>query len=165
MIQAIEMQTRQLNKSKKSQIGKHEPTSHAKDPQRGASAKHKTKQNNNNKNKYADNGSPPDGVNVNFCLCHGWNTSHVMDQCKVLKAEAKKLKCQYAAGSNKSRKKTKDAYARISSKDLNVMIDDCINLASKKKSNNNQSITFTSLKKAQKFLSTQNMSSDSSDSK
>lgn len=161
MIQAIELQMRQLNKSKKSQIGKHESSNHDKGPQKGAGAKHKKIKSNKNKRHKPDIGQPPDDENTNFCLRHSWNTSHVMDECKVLKAEANKMRHVHAVGSKESRKKVCDSFVNISKKDLNALIDKCIASNKKKPS---KSLTFTSLKKARKYLAAHEESSNSLDS-
>ena len=52
-------------------------------------------------------------LNAKKCLRHKWNNTHVSDECKVLIAEADKLKRQHEAGSKESRGKTREDYKKI----------------------------------------------------
>ncbi len=86
------------------------------------------------------------------------------DKCKVLIAEADKLKRQHAAGSKESRAKTRATYHGMVEKDLNALIDERIAEKNNKKST--KSLKFSSLKEARKYIAAckNDNSSSSSDS-
>ena len=73
---------------------------------------------------------------------------HTSDECKVLIAEADKLKRQHEAGSKESRVKFKETYKNYNKKDLHALIDERIGESIKKGKN----LTFASLKDAKKYL-------------
>ena len=79
---------------------------------------------------------------------HGWNHTHVSDECKVPIAESDKLKRQHEAGSKESRGKTREDYKKVSfsKKDLHALIDERI--GSKK----SQGFAFDTLKNAKKYI-------------
>ncbi len=165
-IQAVEMQTKALEKRNKGPRAAPESSHRDKDPQAGASVnKRKTNKHKRKKtNGPTGQGSPPDDHNKHYCLRHGWNPSHVTDKCKVLIAEADKLKRQHAAGSKESRAKTRATYHGMVEKDLNALIDERIAEKNNKKST--KSLKFSSLKEARKYIAAckNDNSSSSSDS-
>ena len=127
------------------------------------------KRNFNNNNKKFNNNKPKEandqkGGNL-YCLRHGWQSTHVTDDCKVLIAEADKLKRQHAAGSQESRAKTKTMHHKMHhnllEKDLNALIDERIGAMTKGKKKE-KSVTFASLKDARKYLEDNKNKEDSS---
>ena len=84
----------------------------SKGSQSNAGGKRKSENHNNKNNKKFKklHGTAPDGERRKFCLRHGWNHTHVSDECKVLIAETDKLKSQHEAGSKESRGKTRKDY-------------------------------------------------------
>ena len=130
-IQAVELQKRALeHKGKKGQNAKHKLSYRAKDLQAGASQNEKTIKHKKSHKKLRKERFKSDGLY--FCLRHGENPSHPTDKCKVLMAEAQKLKRQHEAGSKESRTKFKSSYHGLNEKDLNALIDQRINKRSKK---------------------------------
>jgi hypothetical protein len=119
-VQSVEAQLRAME-SKKSRKGKHGSNDCAEGPKRGAGKFKKPKNwhnnNSNNNNHFGDD-------KKKFCLCHGFNSTHITDECKVLKAEAEKLKRQHDAGSKESRFKKKQEYKKKTEKDLNTFYEE-----------------------------------------
>ena len=93
-------------------------------------------------------GTAPDAEHKHFCLCHGWNHTHVSDKCKILMAEANKLKRLHEAGLKESRVKFKESYKNFNKKDLHALIDERIGESQK----NGKNLTFATLKDAKKYL-------------
>ena len=128
----------------------------------------KTKPFNNNNNKKFNKPKEADEQNCwescTVCAMDGTAT-HVTDDCKVLIAEADKLKRQHAAGSQESRAKTKTMHHKMHhnllEKDLNAMIDERIGAMTKGKKKE-KSVTFASLKDARKYLEDNKNKEDSS---
>ena len=92
---------------------------------------------NNNNNNYCPKGDkepkPANTMMDKYYLCHGWNSMHATNECKVLIAEAKKLKHQHAAGSKESCAKVCMMHHNMLEKDLNALIDERIAAKSKQK--------------------------------
>ena len=89
---------------------------------------------------------------------------HVTDGCKVLIAEANKLKRQHAAGSDVSRNKTCLMHQNMLEKDLNALIDERILALKKNPKKEGKQVTFSSLKEARKYLAAKKDNKDESSS-
>ena len=98
----------------KSQKGKHGSNDRAEDPKGGASKSKKPKNGHNFKTNTSGEGKKK------FCLRHGLNSTHVTDECKVLKAEADKLKRQHDSGSKESRYNKSKEYKRHSNEKIST---------------------------------------------
>ena len=98
-IQLVELQQKALEK--KGPKATSQSTNGTKGSQLSAGGKRKLEhQNNRNSKKFKKlHGTAPDGERKKFCLRHGWNHTHVSDECKVLINESDKLKRQHEAGS------------------------------------------------------------------
>ena len=107
------------SKKNKSRKGKHRLNDRAEDPKGGAGKFKKPKNGHNFKTNTSGEGKKK------FCLRHGLNSTHVTDECKVLKAEADKLKRQHDAGSKESRyNKSKEYKKHSNEKDLNTFYEE-----------------------------------------
>ena len=96
----------------KSQKGKHRSNDCAEDPKGGAGKSKKPKNGHNFKTNTSGEGKKK------FCLCHGLNSTHVTDECKVLKAEADKLKRQRDDGNKESRYNKSKEYKKHSNEKI-----------------------------------------------